>query len=96
MIKASRKTAGVIPVYSNADYCDHLKSHSKYLLFIEYIIMAAKKKGGVVTVAMVCSECKATNYFTSINKATTPKLAQTKYCKHCRKHTEHTSKEKLK
>ena len=47
--------------------------------------MAAKKKGGVITVAMVCSECKATNYFTSINKATTPKLAQTKYCKHCKK-----------
>ena len=45
---------------------------------------------------MVCSECKATNYFTSINKAVTPKLAQQKYCKHCRKHTEHTSKEKLK
>ena len=30
--------------------------------------MAAKKKGGVVKVAMVCSECKATNYFTNINK----------------------------
>ena len=54
--------------------------------------MAAKKKGGVVKVAMVCSECKATNYFTNINKAVTPN----KYCKHCRKHTEHTSKEKLK
>ena len=59
-------------------------------------IMAAKKKGGVVKVAMVCSVCKATNYFTDINKATTPKLAQSKYCKHCKKHTEHTSKEKLK
>ena len=45
--------------------------------------MAAKKKGGVVKVAMVCSECKATNYFTNINKAVTPKLAQNKYCKHC-------------
>lgn len=55
--------------------------------------MAAKKKGGVVTVAMVCSECKATNYFTSINKATTPKLTQTKYCKVCKKHTEHSSRE---
>lgn len=59
-------------------------------------IMAAKKKGGVVKVAMVCSVCKATNYFTNINKATTPKLAQSKYCKHCKKHTDHTSKEKLK
>jgi large subunit ribosomal protein L33 len=58
--------------------------------------MAAKKKWWVVTVAMVCSECKATNYFTSINKAVTPKLALNKYCKHCRKKTEHTSKEKLK
>ena len=58
--------------------------------------MASKKKGGVIKVAMVCSDCKATNYFTSINKAITPKLAEQKYCKQCRKHTEHTSKEKLK
>lgn len=56
----------------------------------------AKKKGGVLTVALVCPECKATNFFTSLNKATTPKLAVKKYCKHCKKHTEHTSREKLK
>jgi ribosomal protein L33 len=58
--------------------------------------MASKKKGGVVKVAMVCSECKATNYFTSINKTTTPKLTTKKYCKHDRKATAHNSKEKLK
>ncbi len=56
----------------------------------------AKKKGGVIKVALVCSECKATNYYTSLNKATTPKLTARKDCKHCRKHTEHTSREKLK
>ncbi|MBO7094944.1 50S ribosomal protein L33, partial [bacterium] len=38
----------------------------------------------------------ATNFFTSLNKATTPKLSVSKYCKHCKKHTEHTSREKLK
>ena len=58
--------------------------------------MAAKKKGGVVKVAMVCSECKATNYYTSINKAIRPKLTIKKYCKHCRKSIEHNSREKLK
>jgi large subunit ribosomal protein L33 len=58
--------------------------------------MAAKKKGGVVKVAMGCSECKSTNYHTSINKATTPKLALKKFCNHCKKTTEHTSREKLK
>ena len=58
--------------------------------------MASKKKWGVIKVAMVCQECKATNYFTSINKALTPKLTTSKYCKHDKKHTEHVSKEKLK
>lgn len=75
---------------------DHLKCHSYILFCFANGIMAAKKKGGVVKVAMVCTVCKATNYFTDINKATTPKLAKNKYCKHCKKHTEHTSKEKLK
>ena len=55
-----------------------------------------KKKGWRVTVAMQCSECKKVNYFTSINKTITPKLEQNKYCKQCRKHTVHTSREKLK
>ena len=58
--------------------------------------MAAKKKGGVITVALVCEECKATNYFTSINKAVKPKISLHKYCKHCWKATVHNSREKLK
>ncbi len=58
--------------------------------------MANKKKGGVVKVAMVCVECKATNYYTSINKAIRPKLTIKKYCKHCKKAIEHNSREKLK
>ena len=56
----------------------------------------AKKKGGRITVAMQCSTCKKVNYFTSINKAVTPKLEESKYCNQCRTHTAHTSREKLK
>ncbi len=56
----------------------------------------AKKKGGRITVAMQCSDCKKVNYFTSINKANTPKLEESKYCNQCRKHSTHTSREKLK
>lgn len=56
----------------------------------------AKKKGWRITVAMQCSICKKVNYFTSINKAETPKLEQKKYCKQCKAHTLHTSREKLK
>ena len=56
----------------------------------------AKKKWGRLTVAMQCSTCKKVNYFTSLNKATTPKLEEKKYCKQYRTHTAHTSREKLK
>ena len=56
----------------------------------------AKKKGGRIIVAMQCSVCKKVNYHTSINKAIMPKLEQKKYCKQCKAHTLHTSREKLK
>ena len=56
----------------------------------------AKKKWGRLTVAMQCSTCKKVNYFTSLNKATTQKLEEKKYCKQCKTHTAHTSREKLK
>jgi ribosomal protein L33 len=56
----------------------------------------AKKKGGRIIVAMQCSVCKKVNYYTSINKAATPKLEQSKYCKQCKARTLHTSREKLK
>jgi len=58
--------------------------------------MATKKKWGRINVAMVCSECGRTNYFTSINKTNTPKLEASKYCKKEKKPTTHKSKEKLK
>ncbi|MBU0627200.1 50S ribosomal protein L33 [Patescibacteria group bacterium] len=45
---------------------------------------------------MQCSECKATNYQTMLNKVNTGKIELSKYCKKCKKHTKHNSKEKLK
>ena len=56
----------------------------------------AKKKGGVITVALVCPECKDKNYYTSLNKATNPKLTARKDCKHCRNLSEYKKKKKLK
>ncbi len=58
--------------------------------------MAAKKKGGRIIVAMQCKDCGATNYQTMLNKSATPKLELKKYCKKDKKHTTHTSREKLK
>ncbi|NOZ43916.1 MAG: 50S ribosomal protein L33 [bacterium] len=49
-----------------------------------------------MTVALVCTESGDTNYYTSINKAITPKLEIKKYCPKLRKHTIHKSREKLK
>lgn len=56
----------------------------------------AKKKWWRIIVAMICKECWSTNYFSTINKAITPKLELKKYCKKCKKQTTHNSKEKLK
>ena len=48
------------------------------------------KKGNRVLIYMGCSKCKAKNYVTSKNRVkTTQKLKLSKYCKHCKKHTEH-------
>lgn len=58
--------------------------------------MASKKKTWRITVALVCKECWATNYHTSINKGTTTKLEVKKYCNKSKTHTLHGSKEKLK
>jgi len=39
---------------------------------------------------MACSECKNRNYVTTKNKQKTPdRLEMKKYCKYCRKHTNH-------
>ncbi|HNS14690.1 MAG TPA: 50S ribosomal protein L33 [Syntrophorhabdaceae bacterium] len=41
-------------------------------------------------VTMACSECKNRNYVTTKNKQKTPdRLEMKKYCKYCRKHTNH-------
>ncbi len=44
-----------------------------------------------------CTVCENVNYVTTRNKINTPdKLVLKKYCKHCRKVTEHKETEKLK
>jgi len=46
--------------------------------------------------ALVCTVCKSQNYITKRNKLNTPeKLVMKKYCRHCRKHTEHKETTKL-
>ncbi len=54
------------------------------------------KKGARILCALECSECGARNYTTERNKLNTPKLELMKYCKHCKKHTLHKCKDKLK
>lgn len=41
-------------------------------------------------ITLECAVCKHRNYSTTKNKRTTPeKLALKKYCRFCRRHTEH-------
>lgn len=48
-------------------------------------------------VALLCKDCKAQNYITSRNKVNMEeKLLVQKYCKKCKKHTEHKESSKLK
>ncbi|MFC1711551.1 50S ribosomal protein L33 [Patescibacteria group bacterium] len=55
------------------------------------------KKGSRTILALVCSECKSQNYITEKNKTNTPdKLLLKKYCRRCRKKTEHKERTKLK
>ena len=54
------------------------------------------KKDQRELVALVCPVCKNQNYITKRNKINTPeKLVMKKYCRHCRKHTEHKETNKL-
>lgn len=54
------------------------------------------KKEQRLLVALVCTVCKSQNYTSSRNKLNTPeKLVFKKYCRHCRKHTEHKESTKL-
>jgi large subunit ribosomal protein L33 len=57
----------------------------------------AKKGEHRIKLGMVCSVCKNRNYITERNKInTTTKLLMKKFCKHCKKITEHKETEKLK
>ncbi|MEK7534610.1 MAG: 50S ribosomal protein L33 [Patescibacteria group bacterium] len=50
-----------------------------------------------IKVGLVCTVCKSRNYITTRNKVNTPeKLRLKKFCKRCRKVTEHRETEKLK
>lgn len=56
-----------------------------------------KKSEHRIKLGLVCKECKNRNYVTMRNKLNTlEKLQLKKYCKHCRKITEHKETEKLK
>ena len=57
----------------------------------------AKKGEHRITVGLTCPVCKNRNYVTTRNKLNTlEKLLLKKYCKFCRKITEHKETEKLK
>ncbi len=55
------------------------------------------KKGAREIVAMVCSVCKSQNYVTMRNKVNMEgKLEINKFCKRCKKYTQHKETAKLK
>lgn len=57
------------------------------------------KKGAREIVAMVCAVCKNQNYVTTRNKVNMQekgKLILNKFCKNCKKYTEHKETAKLK
>lgn len=57
----------------------------------------AKKGEHRIKIGLVCSVCKSRNYITTKNKMETPaKLLLSKFCKFCRKVTEHKENDKLK
>lgn len=57
----------------------------------------AKRGEHRITVGLTCTVCKNRNYVTERNKInTTTKLLMKKFCKHCRKNTDHKEVEKLK
>ena len=57
----------------------------------------AKKGEHRITIGLTCIICKNRNYVSTKNKMETPeKLKLKKFCKHCRKVTEHKEVEKLK
>lgn len=56
--------------------------------------MAKKEKR--IIFALICQVCKSQNYITSKNKLEQKeKIVLNKYCKRCRKHTQHKETDKL-
>jgi len=59
--------------------------------------MAKSKKGPRQIYGLKCGECSSFNYITERNKVNTPdKMTPRKYCKKCKKHTDHKESKKLK
>ena len=57
----------------------------------------AKKSGARMVLGLACTVCRTRGYITSRNKINTPeKMKPKKFCKVCRKVTEHKEVEKLK
>jgi large subunit ribosomal protein L33 len=57
----------------------------------------AKKKGARTIFGLVCTICKSRNYVSERNKVNTEeKLRLSKFCKICRKKTEHKENAKMK
>lgn len=54
------------------------------------------KKDQRITLSLNCTVCKSQNYITYRNKINTvEKLVLKKYCRKCKKHTEHKESSKL-
>ena len=54
------------------------------------------KKGSRILIGFICDVCKSQNYITTKNKVNTPTaLKLKKYCRQCRKHTQHKEIKKL-
>jgi large subunit ribosomal protein L33 len=54
------------------------------------------KAGATVKLGLICTVCQTRNYITSKNKLENKeKLLLSKYCRKCRKHTDHKETEKL-
>lgn len=55
------------------------------------------QKDVTIKFGLICTICGHRNYVTSKNKLENKdKISLQKYCRHCRKHTEHKENEKLK
>ena len=53
------------------------------------------KKDDRIILTLACGDCKRRNYTTMKNKRNDPdRLAISKYCRHCKKHTEHKETKK--